>query len=514
LFGRKRAGVAATVLAASLVLSACGGSGGGAGSSANGGSSDTLTLGAVFPVTTFAAGNISWANESPYIQAVYDTLLRATTDAEIEPWLATEWSYNEDKTVLTMKLRDDVTFTDGTKFDADVAAQNILRFREGSSPNKSFLANVTDATAVDPTTLQITLSQPDPALLHYLTQNAGVQVSPAAFDAPDAQTNPVGSGPYVLDTGATVVGSTYAFTKNEDYWAPEEQHFEQLVINVYGDPSAQVNALRGGQVNGTNLLDVTTQDQLTAAGLEMHPHELDWTGLMLMDRAGTMNPALGDVRVRQAIAHAIDREAMLEGAGRGYGTVTGQIFGENNPAYDESLNERYPYDPDQAQKLLADAGYADGLTLQMPQVSIGATTVYDLIKQYLGDVGITVEYVPTPLNNAIADILAPKYPASWFQLQQDPTAWQVANFSIAPNATFNPFKVSDPQIDTLLQTIQRDSEEEADAAAKQLNEHVVEQAWFVPFYRVQGTFAADDAIDVVQQSDNAYPYLHNITPRN
>src|SRR4051794_34173712 len=175
-------------------MSACGGGDSG-GSGGSGGGSDALTLGVIVPPTSFAAANAGWANESPYIQAVYDSLLRESPKAEIEPSLATEWSYDDTKTVLTMTLRDDVTFTDGTKFDATAAAQNILAFKNGTSPNASYLANVSDAKAVDPTHLQITLSQPDPALLIYLAQNAGAQESPKAIGSADAQTNPVGSGP-------------------------------------------------------------------------------------------------------------------------------------------------------------------------------------------------------------------------------------------------------------------------------------------------------------------------------
>jgi len=508
---KKRLSVVAAAAAMALTLTACGGS---SSSGSSGGSSDTLKLGVIVPPTTFAANGAAWANESPYIQAVYDSLLRESPDAEVQPWLATDWSYDDSKTVLTMTLRDNVTFTDGTKFDADVAAQNLIRFRDGTSANKSYLANMADAKAVDPTHLQITLSQPDPAFLLYLAQNAGAQESPTNFDKPDEKTNPVGSGPYVLDSGKTVAGSTYVFHKNPKYWAPDDQHYANLTINVYADPSAQVNALRGGQVNGLNLLDVTSQDQLKAAGLQIVTHELDWTGLILFDRNGTMNPALKDVRVRQAIAYSIDRDAMLKGAGKGFGTVTGQIFGKVNPAYDDSLDNTYPFDPDKAKQLLADAGYANGLTLQMPQVPGVFGASFDLVKQYLGDVGITVDYVQTPLNNAIADILAPKFPAAIFQLQEDPTAWQVAQFSISPTATFNPFKVQDPTIDGLLKTIQTGSESDANAAAQQLNKYVVDQAWFVPWYRVQGTFAASQDLKVVHQSDNAYPLLQNITPKS
>ena len=142
-----------------------------------------------------------------------------------------------------MTLRNDVTFTDGTKFNADAAAKNLIRFRDGNSPNKSFLANLKDAKAVDDTHLELTLTQADPGLLNYLTQNAGMMESPGAFTKPDIKTNPVGSGPYILDTGATVVGNTYTFNKNPNYWDKSSQHYEKLVLKVY--PRSDRHAQRG-----------------------------------------------------------------------------------------------------------------------------------------------------------------------------------------------------------------------------------------------------------------------------
>ena len=164
----------AAAAAAALALAGCSASGG----SAAGPSDSTLTLGTITPVTTFDAANASWANESPYMQAVYDTLLHASPNGTIEPWLATSWSYNAAETVLTMKLRNDVVFSDGTKFTAEAAAENILRFRDGTSPQKAYLASVKDAKAVNATTLEIDLSQPNPSLLSFLTQNCGLMESP------------------------------------------------------------------------------------------------------------------------------------------------------------------------------------------------------------------------------------------------------------------------------------------------------------------------------------------------
>ena len=500
-----------TIMAVGLAACGSGGSGGSAGGEGGGG---TLTLGAVFAPQTLAASGAEWANVSPYIQSVYDSLLRETPDAEVEPWLATEWSYNEDKTVLTMQLRDDVTFTDGEEFTADVAAQNLLRFRDGTSPNASYLASVTDAKATDEFTLEITLSAPDPALLNYLAQNAGAQASPATFDAPDAATNPVGSGPYSFNADRTVVGSSYVFDRNPEYWAgEEEQHYEQVVINVLDNPQAQLSAIQGGQVNGLNLFDNSALDQIEGAAFSTYPHELDWQGLILFDRAGTMAPALGDVRVRQAINHALDRDALLEAVAQGYGTPTTQVFDESSTSYVEELDERYPYDPELAKELLAEAGYPDGFSVSMPNITIGSTTAADLTAQYLGDVGITVEYQQLSLQEAIAALLAPKFPASFIQLQSDPTAWQTANFSLTSTASWNPFRVEDPKVAELVSVLQTGTEDEADKAGRELNEHIVEQAWFAPWYRVQGTFVADENTDVVHQSNNAYPLLQNITPK-
>jgi peptide/nickel transport system substrate-binding protein len=157
MFRRKKwpgaAAGAALALLGPLVLGACGSSSG---------SSSTLTLGVITPATTFEAPDMNWANESPYNQAVYDSLLQASPTDAIEPHLATAWSYNAAKTVLTLTLRSDVTCTDGTPFDASVAVQNLEAFQKGTSSNASFLINMASATAVSPTTLVIRLKQPDP----------------------------------------------------------------------------------------------------------------------------------------------------------------------------------------------------------------------------------------------------------------------------------------------------------------------------------------------------------------
>jgi peptide/nickel transport system substrate-binding protein len=108
-------------------------------------------------------------------------------------------------------------------------------------------------------------------------------------------------------------------------------------------------------------------------------------------------------------------------------------------------------------------------------------------------------------------MLAPKYPATYMILQQDPD-WALINFQISKDATFNPFHYDDPKVDALIATVHNGSKSESDTAVKALNKYVVEQAWFAPWYRMQSSFVSDAKTKVTVQTGNAYPYLWNIVP--
>lgn len=471
----------------------------------------TLRLGVLTQLSSFAPWEASWANQSSYLQAVYDTLLRTEPDGSITEGLATAWEWDESKTVLTLTLRDDVTFSDGNALTAQVAADNLERFRDGTSENASFLAGMTSAEAPDDTTLVITLAQPDPALPVYLSQNAGLVASPAMFDSPDAQTTPIGSGPYTLAADDTVVGSTYVYDANEDYWDAESVHYDSIEMTFYGDPTALMNAVKGGQVDATNLQSPTQIAEAEAAGFTAQTFEQTWTGFLLVDRDGTINPALGDVRVRQAINYALDREGLLQALEGGFGTVTTQVFGVTASAFDEELDERYPYDPEKAKTLLAEAGYADGFTLVMPSNNFVPESTFAIYKEQLGEVGITVEWEPTG-DDLFGRMLGGTWAAFPFLLQTDPTSWQSIQFSMLPESTWNTSHVADPTVIELAEIVRTGAEAEADAAAQELNAYIVEEAWYAPLYRPYSAYITAAGTEVTLQSDNAVPYLWNIRP--
>ncbi|SKB71949.1 peptide/nickel transport system substrate-binding protein [Arthrobacter sp. 31Cvi3.1E] len=506
----KTVAVAAT-LAAGLALTGCGGGGESGGGQAK---LQNVVLGNVLAPATFEARNFNWGNQSIYAQAVYDTLVNIKPDGKsVEPNLATEWNYNEDKTVLTMKLRDDVTFTDGTKFTADVAAQNLLRFRDGTSPQRNKIADLSDAKAENDSTLVITLKQANPAFLLNLGQAAGLQESPAAFDKPDVKTNPVGSGPYILNTGQSVVGSSYKFDKNPNYWNAGSVHFDSLTVKVFTDSTSELNALRGKQLDGAAVPDLAIAPQVKAAGFDLADQHLNFAGLMLFDRGGQTNPALANVKVRQAINYAIDAEAMNEVIAQGEGEITRQIFRPESPAYDKSLNDRYSYDPGKARELLKEAGYADGFELTIPTSSISPKPLAPLLQQQLGDVGIKTTFVDVA-QNLIAELQGKKYGLAYFTLQRDADDWMLISNLLSPTATWNVFKYKDPKVEELIGTIRTDEGTARDEALKELNAYIVEQAWFAPWFSPGNRFATNDKISVELNQGNAWPNLWNITPKS
>lgn len=472
----------------------------------------SVVIGQFLAPATFDVTQAEWGNRSLYYQAVFDTLLYGASDGSIEPNIATDFVYSSDNKELTLTLRDDVEFTDGTALTADVVKENLERFKNGGGAYSGDLANVDSIEAPDATTVVLTLSAPDPALLAYLSREAGLIAAPATFDAEDAATNPIGSGAYILDQDSTTTGTSYVFTKNPDYWNPDAQHWDTVTMNVLADPTAGVNAVQAGEVDTMVLTDNNNLDQIEAAGFTLAASELNFQGLLLLDRGGELNPAMGDVRVRQAVNYALDREGLLEALQLGNGTVTTQVFNKASAAYDPELDSFYSYDPDKARELLADAGYSDGLELEMSSTSVLGAAQFPLIGQQLADVGITVSWVDTPVENYIADISASKYAAVPMQLETN-ADWQLIQFMISRTAPFNPFGFGDETTDELISEIQNGDAATQEEKAAELNAYVVEQGWFAPYYRVSAAYAFNPEVtDVTLNSTNIVPSLPDIKP--
>lgn len=445
----------------------------------------------------------------PY-QLVYDTLILREPDGELSPMLATEWNYNDDRTVLTVDLRTDVSFSDGEPFDAEAVVANLEHFKAGNGRQAVQLTQFESATAVDEDTVEINLAQPDPAMEYYLSQAAGLMASPAAIEAGTLETDPIGTGPYLYDKANSVRDSQSLFTAKEDYWNPELQKFDEVELRILVDVSARVNAIISGQVDWTTL-EAKSADQAEDAGLEIIPdYQVDWTGMTFLDRDGVINPALADERVRQAINYAVDRDTLLEELQLGRGTATSQVFGPDSGAFVDDLEEYYTYDPEKAKELMEEAGYEDGFELKLPVIPAFATQITALAQQ-LGEIGITVTQETVPPANYVQDVVQKKFEAFNFNLFQG-EAWVAINQIISPTATFNPFGTTDPELEELISVVQQGGED-SEAAAQDVNRYVTENAWFLPLYRIdQISVFNPEKVTVVAQTQSAMPSIYNFSP--
>jgi peptide/nickel transport system substrate-binding protein len=495
---RRARGAVALIVSGSLLLTACGGDSGGAGGSGTG-SGDTgdgvLTLGLENTLPGWdwrkqiTAGHVSleW-------RPVYDTLLRLQVDGTVVPNAAEEFSYNEDKTVLTLKLREGMTFTDGKPVNAEAAKFSLDNFRDGGGVDSRRLTGVT-VEVVDDLTFTMTLPAPNPGIVTQLGGSAGQLVSPATLDNPATlDTQPIGSGPYTLNTGETVVGSKFVFDRNPNYWNAADFPYDKIEFLVMPDESAQLNALASGQIDGAEISLASVQ-QAESSGSHVEAFPNVWSGLYIIDRAGAKIPALGDVRVRQAINMVFDRGAIVKAIWNGHGIPNASIFGPTTEGYTEELANHYRFDVEAAKKLMAEAGYADGFDVTIPEVETYNQEYTAIVVQQLAELNIRATPVSVPRQESIPRIVGGEFPIFAYKLPVNPEVDQVTNY-VRPEGPFNPLKNQDPALNELLAQWAVADPEEAGPIYQQINKFLVENAWFVPFGNPDVTWAFNDTVTI------------------
>ena len=514
---RHVAAVVLSLIAAVATLVACGGSSSKSSTASSSGSSSsaaphggTLTLAVNAPPPSLDNLKAQPNSLLPFYQPVYDSLMREQPDGSLAPMLATKWTYSSDRMTLTLNLRTDVQFTDGTKFDATAAKTNLMRLKTANAAESADLASVNNIDTPDATTVVLHLSAPDPGLLNDLANVAGYMASPTAITGGQLATHPVGSGPYVYDTANSVAGSKLVFTANPTYWDKSLQHYDRIVFSVLVDPTASLNAMISGQVNA-GLLTPKNRQAASGAGLVEASYDADVSLIYLFDRAGVLTPALKDVRVRQAVNYAIDKDALLKQVYLGTGTVTSQVFSKTSDAYVASLDSTYNYDPAKAKSLLAQAGYPSGFSMAMPQIASIDPAIYAAITQNLKDVGISVKPISTPPTDLLANMAKQQFSAMYsFVAQRD--AWNDYVRLISPNGSYNPFHTTDPKVTDFGNTMQTDPSK-AKQAAQDLNKYIVDQAWFVPLLRYQQIYFTDKHTTVKPTVNQPLPSIWYYSPK-
>ena len=347
---------------------------------------DTVTIGMVLeppgldPTTAPAAaiGEVTQYN-------IFEGLTKINEDFSVTPLLAEKWSFSPDLKTLTFALRKGVKFQDGEPFSAKDVKFSFERAaaKDSTNKDKAFFASIASIDASDPNVVTLTFAAPSFQALFHLGLNTAVIVDEKS--AATEATNPVGTGPYKL--AAWNRGSSATLEKWDGFRDSGKIAIAHATFRFISDPSAQVAALLAGDVDdfprfqaAQNIAQFQSDPrfQVLIGGTE---------GKTILAMNNKRKP-LDDLRVRQAIAYAVDRRAIIDGAMNGLGTPIGSHLTPNDPGYVD-LTGLHPHDPAKAKALLKEAGVAAPLplTLTLPPPEY-ARKGGEIVAAELAEVGV------------------------------------------------------------------------------------------------------------------------------
>lgn len=282
---------------------------------------------------------------------IFEGLTRFMGDGSVVPGLAESWEISEDGTVYAFKLREGVIFHDGTLMDAEDVKFSLDRAMAEDSANaqKALFAGIESVDVVDPLTVKVTLSEPNGNFLFNMAWGDAVIVAPESIDS--IKTNPVGTGAFTFDNW--VQGDSITLNRNPNYWG-DQPALETATFKFISDPTAAFAAMMAEDVDVFDNFPAPENLPQFEADPRFQVLVGSTEGETILS-TNNKKPPFDDIRVRQALAHAIDRQAVIDGAMFGYGTPIGTHFAPHNPAYVDLTGDS-AHDPKAAAKLLADAG--------------------------------------------------------------------------------------------------------------------------------------------------------------
>ncbi len=317
---------------------------------------------------------------------LFEGLTKIGMDGAVTPLLAESWEPGPDGKTYTFKLKKGVKFSDGAAFDASAVKFTFERAKDPASTNKARKAlfdNISSVAVMDPHTVILVLNRADPTLPFRLGENTAVILHPAS--AATAATKPVGTGPYKLESWNK--GSSITLTAWDGHRDAAKLRIKKVTFRFISDPAAQVAALLAGDIDGMPRFGALPSIKQFQADKRFTVEIGSTAGKGIVSINNRKAP-LSDVRVRRAIAHAIDRQAFIDGAQEGLGKPIGSHFAPTDAGYLD-LTKTYPFDPEKAKALLREAGVTAplSLTLTLPPPAY-ARKGGEIIAAQLAKVGI------------------------------------------------------------------------------------------------------------------------------
>ena len=316
----------------------------------------------------------------------FDHLIRVGDDGKYKPGLALSWDASADGKIITFKLRQGVTFHDGTPFNAQAVKANI---DDLIPPKADIISGIASAEVVDDYTVKLTLpSYNNLILYHFAVNPLTYMYSPEALKkngANWATTHPVGTGPFMLKDYQPDISLT--LVKNPNYWQTGLPYLDGIEMKLVPDAMTQTLSLKAGQAHAIYDANTTAAAQLRDDG---YPLQYVGGGGVAINFDAKNSEIFSKRQVREAIEYAIDKEAICKGPGFGLFPTAYQIIPTNSPDYNKACPPR-KYDPAKAKKLLAEAGYPNGFSFKFMMLDSSWRDGIVAVQSYLAAVGIKME---------------------------------------------------------------------------------------------------------------------------
>jgi peptide/nickel transport system substrate-binding protein len=321
---------------------------------------------------------------------VLEGLVKIDRDGKIVPALVKKYSISKDGKEYTFILKKGIKFHDGKSFDAkDVkfTFERLIDVQKTGTVHPEYYKDIDAIQVLDSHTVKIKLKNVNSMFLFNLARPDSIIVNPQAVE--QLKTAPIGTGPFKFVEW--VRGDHITMAKFEGYHRKDIPYLDKVTFKFIGDPSAQIASLKAGDID-VIAYDVSPENALL---LEKDPKFKVLNGYTTTEVILATNNSrkpFNDVRVRRAMAYAIDRNALIKGAMSGYGTPIGSHMDPGNPYYID-LTSTYPYNPEKAKQLLAEAGYPNGLeaVIKLPERFAYAKRSGEVIADMLSQVGIKLK---------------------------------------------------------------------------------------------------------------------------
>ncbi|MGM7699119.1 ABC transporter substrate-binding protein [Microbacterium sp. A84] len=423
------------------------------------------------------------ASGSVFTVLAYDPVIYQAPDGSLQPSLATDWGYvDDDYRQFEFTLRDGVEFASGEPVDADAVKASLDYFLGAGGGQLPRVGPVSSVEAVDESTVRINYDAPWADAAFSLTQTVmfGNIIGPDALADPSSLLQIMdGAGQYVYDAEASVPDSEYVYVHNPNYWNPDAQMWDKVVVEIIADPNAVLNAASTGQID-FGLGSPLFAEAAEAAGLTVEAAPFYNWELRLHDVNGEVNPALADQRVREAIGLAIDRESIVAALGGEYMSPSTQLVVEGLKGYNAEIG--WGFDLERAEELMAEAGYEDGFAMSLVDSSLQdnqsqiAQAVASALEAIDIDVKLVVDAVSIP--SFAEKVESGDYEASiWASNGNVGDAYRPFRSAGSMN---NPFGVMDEEMETLYTASLSVGGDELEQTYQEMSERWQEAAFSIP----------------------------------